>query len=115
MGVLVLLGWCLCGADREPGLRIQAAPDRLRVEVVATVPAMLLAKFPAGKLSQEEGEQWLRFALLDELRGEEGPAILGRYERREGRLQFTPRYPLELGRRYRATLLVGNRPVSAEY
>lgn len=106
----------ICAGGGDAKLRIEPATDPTRVELFATLPEHILALLPAGKLAQEQGERRLRLALLDPESGLEGPAIFGRYERREMGLYFTPRYPLMPGQRYRATLLLdGNRNATVEY
>lgn len=104
MNFVLLLASLHCGADTESAPTIRAVADPTRIEVAAALPDKLRAQVPAGKLSQEQGERWLRFTLVDPDSGKDGPAILGAYERRQATLYFTPRYPLSHSQRYRATL-----------
>jgi hypothetical protein len=85
------------------------------VEVVASLSAELQAKLPAGKLAQDEGEQWLRLCLVDAKSGKAGPAMFGAYERRGTDLVFRPRVALEPGLVYRAHFGTDKAAVSADY
>jgi len=108
----VLHGLCLCAlllqsqsqfaADMDPVLRVHSTVDPARIEVMAAIPANGLEQIPHGKLAQEQGERWLRFSLLDKENPKAETPIFGTYERRDGGLFFTPRYPLARGQRYRA-------------
>jgi len=95
---ILCLSACVSGAG--PKIQIKPQTDPRQVKVIAIVPENILAKIPAGKLTQEQGEAWLRFSLLNE--GKEGPPILGNYERREKQLVFIPRHPLAHKESYRA-------------
>jgi len=96
------LSACVSGTPAETGPKIQIKPlaSARQVEVVVSVPENILAKFPASKLTQEQGEALLQFSLVNE--GKEGSPILGTYERRGKHLVFTPRYPLSYKETYRA-------------
>jgi hypothetical protein len=108
----VLHGICLCAlllqsrsqfaADMDSALRVRSTVDPARIEVIAAIPAKGLEQIPHGKLAQEQGERWLRFSLLDKENPKAETPIFGTYERRDGGLFFTPRYPLARGQRYRA-------------
>ena len=91
----------------EPLLQIQPYPDALHVAVVARIPQEQQPKIPAGKLSQEQGERWLRLVLAGTAPEDEASAMLGHYERRDATLTFTPRYALVPGLRYRASVAWG--------
>jgi hypothetical protein len=96
----------------------QPAPAPLRFEttqMIATLPAAQGAKLPMGRLTAEGGEAILRVSLLDEASKKAGPPMLGKYERTANELAFTPRFPLEPGQTYRATLLIGAKPVTLDY
>jgi len=104
MTIICLIASFLGGVDAEPIVRIRTGEDATRIEVLAPVPDGLRERLPAAKLTQEQGERWLRLALLDAETGREGPPIFGNYERRQDVLVFTPRYALAAGQRYRATV-----------
>ena len=87
----------------EAPLRFRALPGQGR-EIVARLPAEQAAKLPSGRLDQEQGEAVLIVALLGEDAKTPGPPMLGRYERQKNELVFTPRFPLDAGQNYRATL-----------
>jgi hypothetical protein len=99
---ILCLFTCVSGPQdgTSPKIQIKPLSDARQVKVIANVPEDILAKIPAGKLSQEQGESWLRFSLLKE--GKEGPPILGTYERQGNQLVFSPRYPLSYQETYRA-------------
>jgi len=94
---------------------IERTGGPLEVRVVAVLPAEAADKLPAGELKQEQGEEVLTFALVDARSGKAGDSMFGRYERKGRRLVFTPRHALLAGERYRARLVVGKRPVTADY
>jgi hypothetical protein len=97
-------------------LHIKSIGDVTRIEVTAEFSDGQLKQLPAGKLSQEQGEQWLRFILVDKNNSSEESAILGTYEHRQGTLVFRPRYPLVHGQCYRATFEpIKGRPTTLEY
>ncbi|MSQ93404.1 MAG: hypothetical protein EXR98_02485 [Gemmataceae bacterium] len=103
----------LCGQPAEP-LRFQETPQKTR-QVIAKLPAAQAAKLPAGRLTQEVGETILGLALVPDDTKKPGPAILGKYERNGNDLAFTPRFPLEAGQSYRATLKLDGREVTLDY
>jgi hypothetical protein len=110
--VLLLL---LFGAGPDPALRIEAGTDAATVKVVARLSPVVAGRVPAGKLSQKDGERWLRLALVTD-KGEASGAILGAYQRDGDTLTFVPRFRLAAGERYRAVLTTGdNQSVRAEY
>jgi hypothetical protein len=99
MAPLLCVAWCLLGQ----------APTDVRflkvdgtTEVIAPLSAALQAKLPAGKLTQDQGEEWLRVCLVDAKSGKAGPPMLGAYQRRGADLVFRPRFALENGQLYRA-------------
>lgn len=89
---------CLAQFGDEP--RFRKTPQGL--EVAVTLSGAAHKAIPAGKLTSERGEDWLRVCLVDEQAGKPGPPMLGAYERRGDELIFRPRFPLEAGRLYRA-------------
>ncbi len=114
MSRLPFLALLLAGTPAD-ALRIEPGTDPARVRVVAKLPAEA-ARLPQGKLTQDQGEAWLRLALVNEDNGRDGSPMFGAYERQGGRLVFTPRYPLLHGARYRARLgPEGGKGPAAEY
>jgi hypothetical protein len=113
---LYLLLTVVAAAESSTGPEVQPGAEPGRITVSVPLPAALRAQ-PAGeKISQDAGERWLRLALVDMETRREGPAILGRYERRGDTLVFTPRHPLAAGGQYRATFTpAAGPPVSSEY
>jgi hypothetical protein len=101
MRFLILFTPLALAAGAQPRLAVRPLSDAARVEVVASLPKPLLTRIPAGKLTQDQGESWLRLALLDDA-GKEGLPMLGTYERRHAELVFRPRFPLTHGLVYRA-------------
>jgi hypothetical protein len=99
------------GADTP--LRIETTPAGR--QLVARLPADLAAKLPAGRLTQEQGETILTLSLLPDATKTPGPSILGKYERTGNELTFAPRFPLNAGATYRATLKVADRTTSLDY
>ncbi len=97
-GWILLTVFCVPG---DPGLSIQASGDGRLPQVKVGLPPD--AKLPAGKLTQDQGEAWLRLCLVEA--GTEGPPIFGTYERRGQDLIFTPRFPLVPEKQYRAVFL----------
>jgi hypothetical protein len=116
MASIALLTCLVLGGDPSGGLRVRAGADPTRVEVIARIPADLSARIPAGKLTQEQGEAWLRLTILDSDTGAEGAAMLGTFERRGDKLVFTPRFALLHDHRYRARFgPAGGKGPGAEY
>lgn len=94
-----------------PPLQIQPHPDGHRVTVIARIPKEQQPKISIGKLSQEQGELWLRLVLAGAEPDAAAAAMLGHYERRDETLTFTPRYALVPGQRYRASVAWGTAGV----
>jgi hypothetical protein len=92
-------------------LRFETTADGKKV--VARLPAEAAGKLPAGKLTQQQGEAILSLSLLEDKKP--GPSILGKYERKDNELTFTPRFPLSAGATYRATLKVDGKAASLDY
>jgi hypothetical protein len=116
MASLSLLALLLAGAPAPADLRVEPSPGGTTVRVLAKLPADAAARLPQGKLTQEQGEAWLRFGLVDEETGKDGVAMFGAYERRQRELVFTPGFKLLHGRRYRARLGPdADRGPSADY
>jgi hypothetical protein len=103
----------LLGQPAELTLRFQTTKDAQ--QVIAALPAAQAAKLPAGRLTQEAGEAILGVALIADDTRKIGPAMLGKYERNANDLLFTPRFPLESGQTYRATLTLDGKTLTLDY
>src|SRR5262245_35425731 len=101
------------GLAADGPVQIHATKDPPGVKVIATPPSRHLPQLPAGAITQEQGERWLRFCLVDP--EGEGPPILGTYRREGATLTFVPRHPLTPGQLYRATLDLGRAKITAEH
>lgn len=97
----------------EAPLRFQITKDA--TQVIATLPADQAAKLPLGRLMQADGEAILGVSLVDDDSKKAGPPMLGKYERAARELAFTPRFPLEAGQTYRATLQAGGKTLTLDY
>lgn len=100
MNALLSLSLLLVAQPQEPSVRFRPLANQGR-EVVAQLPKGF--KLPPGKLTQEDGEKVLTVALIDDATKKAGPAMLGRYERKDNELTFTPRFALVGGQTYRAS------------
>ncbi|MCI0464033.1 MAG: Ig-like domain-containing protein [Gemmataceae bacterium] len=97
-------------------VRIEPGKEPTQVRVVAKLPAGAADKLPRGQLTQEQGEAWLKFALVNDETGREGVPMFGAYAREGDSLIFTPRFPLLHGHRYRAQFKVlAGKDKSTEY
>jgi hypothetical protein len=105
--LMVVLG---LSQTREPVLQFRATN-----EVVAHLPGDFAAKLPMGRLTQEQGEPILRVSLVAKDAKTPSPAMLGKYERRDNQLTFTPRFPLAAGQTYRAELRQAGQAVAVDY
>ena len=90
-------------AQPADALRFRALPMQEH-EIIAKLPSEVAAKLPIGRLTQSQGEAVLTVGLIDEETKKAGPAMLGKYERIENQLTFTPRFPLTAKESYRASL-----------
>jgi hypothetical protein len=72
------------------------------IEVVAPLSASQRRLIPAGMLTTQQGEAWLRLCLVDGRNNKPGPPMLGNYRRDDAALIFSPRFGLEAGKTYRA-------------
>ena len=98
------------GQAASPPLRFEPTTDN-GWRVAARLPAKIATAMPMGKLTQDQGEAILGVALLPPSSKMPGPAMLGRYERTNDTLHFTPRFGFDPGHTYRATLMLdGNTP-----
>jgi hypothetical protein len=115
MATFSLLALLFAGPPPSADLRIEPGANKATVRVIAKLPAKVNG-LPQGKLTQEQGEAWLKLASVDAATGKEGIAMFGAYERQGARLIFTPRYPLLHGHRYRASFgPPGSKVVRVEY
>jgi hypothetical protein len=101
------------GQPGDTPLRFLAAKDAQ--QVIAKLPAAHAAKLPEGRLTQEAGEAILGVSLVADDAKTLGPAMLGKYERIANDLAFTPRFPLEAGQTYRATLKLDGKTLTLDY
>ena len=83
--------------------------DATHVEVAAQLPKLIADRLPVGKLSQEEGESLLQLCLV--IDGKDGPPMLGNYRREGQTLAFTPRFPLQNNKTYRAHVLQAGKKI----
>src|SRR5688572_28251732 len=114
MNATLLLTAALIAQPVEPSpLRFQATKNG--TVVTAKLTDVHAAKVPVGRLTQEAGESMLGVSLLADDSKKPGPAMLGKYERMDRELLFTPRFPLEAGQTYRASLKVGDKTVTLDY
>ncbi len=97
---------------RDPVLSFRVNADNDR-EVVAKLPGDI--KLPMGRLTQEQGQKVLTLALVDDDTKKPGPAMLGKYERTDIVLTFTPRFPFEAGQTYRADLQLPAQLITLDY
>src|SRR4051812_1587731 len=111
----LLLGTAILLFAQGPGapLRFETTPTGSRV--VARLPAGLVGKLPAGRLTQEQGEAVLTVSLLSEDDKTPGPSMLGKYEHAGNELTFTPRFPLSAGATYHAVLKGAGGTTSLDY
>jgi hypothetical protein len=113
MNAALLLTAALITQPIEPPLRFQAGKDATTIH--AKLAAAHAAKLPAGRLTQEDGESILGVSLLSDDKKTPGPAMLGKYERNDNELHFTPRFGLEPGQTYRASLKLGDKTLTLDY
>src|SRR6266496_5930256 len=113
MRFLLCTALLLPAQANDSPLRFEATP--LRRQVVARLPAEFAAKLPAGRLTQEQGEAVLTLALLVENTKTPGPSMFGKYERTGNELMFLPRFPLNAGATYRASLRAAGSTTSLDY
>src|SRR5262245_34617778 len=111
--------WLLCatilcfGQNADAPLRFESTPSGQHV--VARLPADVAAKLGAGRLTQEQGEAILALSLLADDTKSPGPSMLGRYDRAGSELTFTPRFPLNAGATYRASLKIAGKTSSLDH
>jgi hypothetical protein len=112
MTPLLCIAWFLCG---QVPADIRIGKSEGAVEFAARLSAALNAKLPAGTLTQDQGEEWLRLCLINANTGKPGPAMFGAYEHRGTELLFRPRVQLEAGQLYRAYFGADKDSVTADY
>ena len=84
LGLLLLLVPLV--SDPLPQPRIQADKDPTRVTVEARLPGDALKDLPAGTWTQDQGETWLRFAVVK--KDGVGLPMIGTYQRQDDLLIF---------------------------
>ena len=110
-GSLMIAAALAVGVVEVPNsIRISGPPNKSTLS--AALPVDLRGSLPAGRLSQETGEQLLRLQLRRE-DGTVGPNIFASYRHEKGRLIVEPRFTLVPGQTYLVTLLVGGQVVAS--
>src|SRR5262245_16543736 len=113
MTAFLLLTLPLLGQPPAPAVRFERTKEGTRV--IAYLPPRFADTLAGGVLKQEQGEEVLTVAIVDDETKKAGPAMLGKYERDKALLTFTPRFPLISGTTYQAKLdhpLLGQVSVS---
>ena len=113
MRTLFCTAMLLAAQTQNSPLRFEATPDGR--QVVARLPADVAGKLPAGRLTQPQGEAILTLSLLADDGKTPGPSMIGKYERAGDELTFMPRFPLNPGATYRASLRIAGNAASLEY
>jgi hypothetical protein len=109
---------CVMSADPAAQIEVRVlGAEGTKVEFVGKFAGGELDKLPKGDLDRDVAERWLRVTLVDETTGEEGPAILGTYQKlEEGSLHLVPRFSLSPGGLYRATITAsGSKTQTSDY
>src|SRR5439155_11089077 len=111
-----LLRWTtlvvLCATPAVGEVRVTPkGGDARQVEVSVELPKAVADKLPAGKLSQDDGEDYLQLRLV--IDGKEGPPMLGNYQRSGQKLLFVPRLPLQHEKTYHAVYLQSGKKIDA--
>ncbi len=114
MTAFLCLSTLVLAQMRDPVLSFRTNADKGR-EIVAKLSGDLAGKLPKGRLTQEEGQAVLTLALVDDKTKKAGPAMLGKYERNNNELIFSPRFPLGAGQTYRADFHHPAQLVTLEY
>jgi hypothetical protein len=114
MTAFLCISVVLFGQLRDPVLSFRVNGDKER-EVVAKLPGDLAATLPKGRLTPEQGQKVLTLGLIDDDTKKAGPAMLGKYERTDNELVFTPRFPFGAGQTYRADLHLPAQVITLEY
>ncbi len=112
MAPILWIAWCLLGQATSDVRFVKVDGG---TEIVAPLSATLQAKVPAGKLTQDQGEEWLRLCVVDAKSGKTGPPMFGAYQRRGPELVFRPRFALEPGQLYRVYFADAKQAVTADY
>jgi hypothetical protein len=114
MTAFLCLSTLLFAQLRDPVLSFRVNAEQGR-EIVAKLPGDLAAKLPKGRLTQEQGQKVLTLALVDDDTKKAGPAMLGKYERNDNELIFTPRFPFGAGQTYRAEFHLPGQLIAFDY
>jgi len=88
--------------------------DQGQIEVIAPLSPVQQKTIPAGKLTPEQGENWLRLCLINPHTNKPGPAMLGLYQHDNAELIFRPRFGLEPGSSYRAFFGPIHSPIASQ-
>lgn len=99
---ILLCSSLLVPVETENPLSIHPTENPRQVKVTVALSGATAKAVPRGKLSQEQGEQWLQFRIMDSADKSLGPPIFGNYERKDNLLMFQPRYPLAYRKTYKA-------------
>jgi len=73
-----------------------------KIDVVAPLTAIQQKLLPAGTITGEQGEAWLKLSVVDPTTKKVGPSMFGAYKREADKLFFHPRFGVEPGKTYRA-------------
>jgi hypothetical protein len=111
MRFLLCTAMLLCAQGADSPLRFESDGR----QVVARLPNEFAGKLPPGPLTQAQGEAVLKLSLLADNTKTPGPSMLGKYERAGNELRFTPRFPLNAGATYRASLSAAGSTTSLDY
>jgi hypothetical protein len=109
--LLCLASWLLGQTPAAP--RFEKLDGSM--EVIAPLSAARQTTVQVGKLTQDQGEAWLRVSVVDAKTGKAGPPMFGAYQRRGNDLVFRPRVGLEPGRLYRAEFGPEKESVTVDY
>ncbi len=109
----VAISLLLAAESKAPLIEVLESARHVRVS--APLPPML-AKVADGGVEENAAAPHLSLHLIDPESGKPGPAMFGRYARRDGQLVFTPQFPLVFGLRYQAVCHQAKGPrLVAEY
>jgi hypothetical protein len=111
MSAILLIFSALLGQSDVPMLQFRAT----EADVIARLPTDFAAKFPSGRLTQEQGESILTVALVAPDTKKAGPPMIGKYERTGNELTFKPRFELIAGQKYRADYHHPQKLISCDY
>src|SRR5260370_33949146 len=89
MASLLWIAWCLLGQATSDVRFVKVDGG---TEIVAPLSAALQAKVPAGKLTQDQGEEWLRLCGVDPKSGKTGPPLFEAHRRPRPALMLRPAF-----------------------